>query len=93
MRTALAVFLCLFVLAAQAAGPATDVELTRRVKGALSASLGTPAREIEIIVLDRFVSLHGRVASQSIREAATAAAERTPGVRAVANNLSVSAGH
>jgi osmotically-inducible protein OsmY len=95
MRTALAVFCSFFFLtafAAQAAGP-TDVELTKRVKGALGASLGTPAREIEIIVLDRVVSLHGRVPSQSVREAAASAAERTPGVRSVANNLSVSAGH
>src|SRR5262245_45122792 len=71
MRTALAAFLFVFAFAfaAQAAGP-TDNDLTRRVKSALSATIGVPARDIEIIVLDRVVALHGRVPSQSVREAA-----------------------
>ena len=91
MRNTLAVLLFLIACAAQAAGP-SDNELTRRVKGTLTATIGAPARAIEIIVLDRSVALHGRVPSQSVREAAIAAAERTPGVRSVADNLSVGGG-
>lgn len=92
MRNLLAALLFLIAGAAQAAGPLTDHELTKRVKGALGATLGVPARDIEIIVLDRTVSLNGRVPSQSVREAAISAAERTPGVRGVTDNLSVGGG-
>lgn len=91
MRKTYAVLLFLIAGAAQAAD-LSDNELSRRVKGALSATIGAPARDIEIIVLDRTVSLHGRVPSQSVREAAATAAERTLGVRGVTNNLSVGGG-
>ena len=70
----------------------SDANLTKRVKGALSASVGPSARGIEVIALDGAVSLQGRVPSLSVRDAAISAAERTPGVRSVANNLSVGVG-
>ena len=92
MRNVYAAFLLLIALAAQAAGP-SDNELTKRVKGTLGAVIGVPAREIEIIVLDRVVTLQGRVPSHSVREAAVSAAERTIGVRGVTNHLSVGAGN
>lgn len=97
MRNALAVFL----LSLAAAGPAahafdarpvvlrSDANLTKRVKGALSASIGPRARGIQVIALDGAIALQGRVPSQSARDAAVSAAERTPGVRSVADNLSV----
>ncbi len=95
MRTLLAVLLLSFsfgMLSAHAAGAPSDSELTRRVKGALNAAIGAPAREIQIVVSDGMVSLQGRVATAAAREAAVIAAGRTPGVRGVAENLSVGAG-
>ena len=89
MRNLLVAFVLLFACAAQAAGVPSDSELARRVKGTLSASVGAPARGIEIVVLDRVVSLYGRVPSLAVRDAAVSAAERTPGVRGVASNLDV----
>ena len=99
MRTTLAaVFLMLAagMFNAHAAGvPArapSDPELARRVTGVLNATLGVRAREIEVIVLGGVVSLYGQVATNAARGAAISATERTPGVRGVADNLSVSAG-
>ena len=90
MRNLLVAFL-LFACAAQAAGVPSDSELARRVKSTLGASVGAPARGIEIVVLDRVVSLYGRVPSLAVRDAAVSAAERTPGVRGVTSNLDVGA--
>lgn len=91
-----AFFLALaFIGPVRAFGPSSmatpaDLELSRRVKGSLSATIGPRARDIEVIAQDGFVALHGRVNTSAAREAAQAAAERTPGVRAVANNLELS---
>ena len=79
-------------LAAPAAGNPSDAELTKRVKSALSATIGVRAREIEIIALGGVVSLYGNVYSIAAREGAELAVERTPGVKAVSNNLTVVGG-
>ena len=92
MRNLLIVFVLLFASAAQAAGMPSDSELVRRVRGTLSAALGAPARNIEVVALDGAVWLHGRIATQAAREAAASAAERTPGVRVVSNLLIVRGG-
>ena len=95
MQKILAAILLVFItgmLSAHAAGVPTDTEVTRRVRGSLAATIGVRAREIEILVLDGTVTLNGRVATPAAREAAENATERTPGVRAVSNNLSVGAG-
>jgi len=92
MRNILAVFLLFLMtgmLGAHAGGIPSDGELARRVKASLSATIGVRARQIEVIVLDGVVTLNGRAASAAAREAAINAAERAPGVRAVASNLSV----
>ena len=97
-KTLAAVFLMLAagMFNAHAAGAQTqapsDTELTRRVVGMLNAAIGVRSREIEVIVLGGVVSLYGQVATAAAREAAISATERTPGVRGVADNLSVSAG-
>ena len=95
MRNTLAALLFIFIagmLDVHAAGVPSDNELTRRVKTALNATIGSRARDIEIIVLGGVVSLHGRLATAAARDAAVSATERTPGVRGVADNLSVGAG-
>jgi len=92
MRTTLAaVFLILAagMLDAHAAGAPTDVELTKRVMGSLNATIGVRSREIQVVVLGGVVSLYGQVATSAARQAAVNATERTPGVRGVADNLSV----
>ena len=97
-KTLAAVFVMLAagMFNAHAAGPAaktpTDTELTRRVVGVLNATIGVRSRDINIIVLDGVVSLYGEVATPAAREAAVNATGRTPGVRGVTDNLSVSAG-
>jgi osmotically-inducible protein OsmY len=70
----------------------SDTELARRVSGVLNATIGVRSREIEVIVLGGVVSLYGQVATSAAREAAISATERTPGVRGVADNLSIGAG-
>ena len=70
----------------------SDTELTRRVIGVLNATIGVRSREIQVISLGGVVSLYGQVTTPAAREAAVNAAERTPGVRSVDDNLSVSAG-
>ena len=80
------------MLDAHAAGAPSDMELAKRVKGTLNAAIGIRAREIDILVLDGVVSLYGQVATPAAREAAISATARTPGVRAVADNLSVPEG-
>ena len=77
---------------AHAAGVPTDGELAKRVKSTLNATIGVRARDINIIVLDGVVSLYGQIATPAAREAAVNATGRTPGVRGVTDNLSVSAG-
>ena len=77
---------------AHAAGTPTDMELAKRVKSTLNAAIGIRSRDINIIVLGGVVSLYGQVATPAAREAAINATERTPGVRGVADNLSVPAG-
>lgn len=79
-------------LPARAAGTPPDTELIDRVKTALSASLGPRARDIEVIATGGVVSLHGKVSSAAARASAVQAAARTPGVRAVDSQLTVSRG-
>lgn len=100
MRNALAVLLLFFTISGSAVHAfnahtvalRSDASLSKRVKGSLSASIGPRARDIEVIAADGAVLLQGHLPSQSMREAAISAAERTPGVRSVAHSLSVGAG-
>ncbi|MBI1943164.1 MAG: BON domain-containing protein [Betaproteobacteria bacterium] len=79
-------------LFARAGGTPPDTELLDRVRSALSASIGPGARAIEVIATGGVVQLSGKAPSVAVRQSAVQAAERTPGVRAVDDRLTVGRG-
>jgi osmotically-inducible protein OsmY len=66
-----------------------DSEITARIRHALTSDATLRLRDIHITVLRRWVSLLGRVFSESERDRAMQAALRVSGVRRVIDHLDV----
>jgi CBS-domain-containing membrane protein len=72
---------------AEVATPLSDKKIRKKVLAQLNAESWTTSSSINVIVQDGTVQLWGTVASASEKKAVRVAAEVTPGVRAVDDNL------
>ena len=66
-----------------------DVALERKVRTALTATLGKPADEIGVSAYNGTVMLYGAVRTRKARSSAEAAASKVLGVHTVFNSLTV----
>ena len=80
------------VFAAKNTARDPNADLAGKVRGALHATFGVPAGEIEVTAQEGFVFLYGHVASASLRIRAEQIAAGVLGVRGVTNELEVAPG-